>query len=199
LLDYDYDRAADHLSQRSPNFAEFAHYEEFLSRELPPRVRRELEIAVEKELEPVEERIKSQVVDIVRNLQLKLFRSYQQSSKFPLTSIPESQEGTTLASGSSDVAGEGPGGGIAPSGLNTAMEDLLAPFLAPPDLEEEFGFDASMFLLQSNEGLSDSGYISMPAASSAETSGPCESSSNTFVASNSYYAVPRDDLAGSKT
>ncbi|WQF80968.1 hypothetical protein CDEST_05982 [Colletotrichum destructivum] len=53
-------------------------YEDYLRRELPPLVRRRLEAEVERELSFVEEGMKQKVIDIARNLQLALFKGYQQ-------------------------------------------------------------------------------------------------------------------------
>ncbi|KAK6222192.1 hypothetical protein QIS74_04447 [Colletotrichum tabaci] len=53
-------------------------YEDYLRRELPPLVRRQLEAEVERELSFVEEGMKQKVIDIARNLQLALFKGYQQ-------------------------------------------------------------------------------------------------------------------------
>ncbi|WYZ43317.1 hypothetical protein EsH8_VI_001016 [Colletotrichum jinshuiense] len=53
-------------------------YEDYLRRELPPLVRRRLEKEVERELSFVEEGMKQKVIDIARNLQLALFRGYQE-------------------------------------------------------------------------------------------------------------------------
>lgn len=56
---------------------EIARYEEFLRRELPRRVRGELEVRIEQELSPVEESLKRQLVDIVRDMQQTLFADFR--------------------------------------------------------------------------------------------------------------------------
>ncbi|KAF4834184.1 hypothetical protein CGCSCA4_v013008 [Colletotrichum siamense] len=53
-------------------------YEDYLRRELPTQVRRQLEKEVEQQLSFVEEEMKQKVIEIARNLQLSLFKSYQQ-------------------------------------------------------------------------------------------------------------------------
>ncbi|TDZ40484.1 hypothetical protein C8035_v004144 [Colletotrichum spinosum] len=53
-------------------------YEDYLRRELPTLVRRQLEQEVERELSFVEEGMKQKVIEIARNLQLALFKGYQQ-------------------------------------------------------------------------------------------------------------------------
>jgi hypothetical protein len=52
-------------------------YAQYLRRELPPLVRRELEDAFEHEFELVEAGMKKRAADLVKNLSLKLFRTYQ--------------------------------------------------------------------------------------------------------------------------
>ncbi|KAF5520504.1 hypothetical protein CGCA056_v008340 [Colletotrichum aenigma] len=58
----------------------FARYERYLRRELPRKVRQEFETRIEQALEPMEETLKSQVVDIVRDAQLSLFQSFVSSN-----------------------------------------------------------------------------------------------------------------------
>ncbi|KAH9229219.1 hypothetical protein K456DRAFT_1728675 [Colletotrichum gloeosporioides 23] len=53
-------------------------YEDYLRRELPTQVRRQLEREVEQQLSFVEGGMKQKVIEIARNLQLSLFKSYQQ-------------------------------------------------------------------------------------------------------------------------
>lgn len=57
--------------------SDIARYEEFLRRELPRRVRGELEVRIEQELSPVEESLKRQLVDIVRDMQQTLFADFR--------------------------------------------------------------------------------------------------------------------------
>ncbi|KAK2058448.1 hypothetical protein LY76DRAFT_514209 [Colletotrichum caudatum] len=56
-------------------------YEDYLRRELPPLVRRQLENEIEHELSFVEQGMKQKVIEIARNLQLTLFKGYQQLEK----------------------------------------------------------------------------------------------------------------------
>ncbi|KAG8167489.1 hypothetical protein KVR01_003178 [Diaporthe batatas] len=57
--------------------SDITRYEEFLRRELPRRVRSELEVRIEHELSPVEESLKHQLVDIVRDMQQRLFADFR--------------------------------------------------------------------------------------------------------------------------
>ncbi|KAJ2989203.1 hypothetical protein NUW58_g3592 [Xylaria curta] len=52
-------------------------YEEYLQRELPLRVRQQLEVRVERALDPVEEALRGQLVEIVRDVQLELFQLFR--------------------------------------------------------------------------------------------------------------------------
>lgn len=74
--DYEYN-TSDVEQGGSPS--KFVLYEQFLRRELPSRVRQELEIRIEEALSPVEEGLQSQLVDIVRDTQRQLFEIYESS------------------------------------------------------------------------------------------------------------------------
>ncbi|KAI1359916.1 hypothetical protein F5Y08DRAFT_62871 [Xylaria arbuscula] len=54
-------------------------YEEYLERELPLRVRQQLEVRVERALDPVEEVLRGELVEIVRDVQLELFQRFRSS------------------------------------------------------------------------------------------------------------------------
>lgn len=57
--------------------SQFAQCEAFMRRELPGRVRGELEVRIERALVPVEESLKQQLVGIVQDLQVKLFEEFR--------------------------------------------------------------------------------------------------------------------------
>lgn len=65
-------------SEKSRNIARF---QEFSRLELPRLVRRTLEVAVEKEAQPLEERLKDQLVDIVRECQSQLIAMFQATAE----------------------------------------------------------------------------------------------------------------------
>lgn len=65
-------------TSRSPGSQDLSEFEAFSRTELPRLVRRELENAIEAASQPIEETLKSQLIDIVRNCQAQLFPSYQQ-------------------------------------------------------------------------------------------------------------------------
>ncbi|KAF7537478.1 hypothetical protein G7054_g3650 [Neopestalotiopsis clavispora] len=55
-------------------------YENFLRHEMPDRVRHQLELRIEEALNPLEETLRGQIVDIVRDVQLELFQSFRAST-----------------------------------------------------------------------------------------------------------------------
>ncbi|KAJ4298221.1 hypothetical protein N0V90_006120 [Kalmusia sp. IMI 367209] len=76
-LDADWEKV--YRKGKQPSSDELMKYEQYLRRELPSAVRRELERVVQDELTPLEERLKSQLVGIVRDVQLELFQAYTRS------------------------------------------------------------------------------------------------------------------------
>jgi hypothetical protein len=52
-------------------------YEAFLGREMPDRVRHRLELQIEDAWMPIEEALRGQIVDIVRDVQLELFQQFR--------------------------------------------------------------------------------------------------------------------------
>jgi hypothetical protein len=54
-------------------------YDGFLRREMPDRVRYQLELRIEDALNPLEETLRGQIVDIVRDTQLELFKVFMSS------------------------------------------------------------------------------------------------------------------------
>lgn len=78
---YEYHKSA-HSQQPDAVESEFAKYEQFLGAELPSRVRQQLEIRIEAALDPLDEfkTLKGQIIDIVRDTQLQLFKLYKTGS-----------------------------------------------------------------------------------------------------------------------
>lgn len=77
------------ITLNSPDSRELAHFEHFSRRELPKLVRRSLEIAVAEDvqLRMLEDRLKNQLVDIIRNCQTQVFNLYQESRR--TTPLPQ--------------------------------------------------------------------------------------------------------------
>jgi hypothetical protein len=76
LPDYDDDSQTDSKG-KDKGTTVLAEYEQYLKRELPPRVRRGLEQEVEKELNCVEDTMKTKAIEIFRNVQLQLLRTFK--------------------------------------------------------------------------------------------------------------------------
>jgi len=76
----DYECCTNLTEPGSPDSASFSLYEQFLRRELPRRVRRELESRIEERLNPIEEGLRGELVEIVRDLQLQLFEMYKSAT-----------------------------------------------------------------------------------------------------------------------
>lgn len=117
----------------SPDSRELGDYEEYCRRELPRRVRAALEEIVHNESQPIEESIRNQLMNIIRDCQDRVFSSYRSSSaagvsvvapsRNPVTSDSPStlsQEPVTMVSSSPNPTPESSFGRIAP------------PFFQPP-------------------------------------------------------------------
>ncbi|PVH89196.1 hypothetical protein DL98DRAFT_97471 [Cadophora sp. DSE1049] len=74
---YDDDEIAAWASRRD---TEFSQYEQYLARELPRVVRQQLEDAFRAFARPLENELRSQLVDIVRDAQSTLFRSFRETN-----------------------------------------------------------------------------------------------------------------------
>jgi hypothetical protein len=97
--------------------SDIARYEEFLRRELPRRVRGELEVRIEHELSPVEESLKHQLVDIVRDMQQRLFADFRRLQGEVPPVPPQNEEAT----GNEKPVGED-GGDVKGKERATALE-----------------------------------------------------------------------------
>ncbi|KAF2191543.1 hypothetical protein K469DRAFT_697196 [Zopfia rhizophila CBS 207.26] len=143
-----------------------ARYEQFLRRELPPAIHQELENAVEREFNHLEERLKSQLIEIVRNLQLQLFQSYTQTRNGNRHSRTVTQSAESI-----------PIPGLStPSNINpvsgATLEDQLASFEPPPPVGEDvLDFDAVLYQFEDLEEFEDSAYDSLFADSAYANDG----------------------------
>lgn len=71
-------------------------YENFLRHEMPDRVRHQLELRIEEALNPLEETLRGQIVDIVRDVQLELFQSFRASTGPPRPNGNSVQESAAI-------------------------------------------------------------------------------------------------------
>lgn len=132
---------------------EVARYEQFLRRELPAAVRRELEVAAEAELTPMEERLKSRLIDIVRDVQLQLFQAYAHSRGVP--KAPAHSEVIDSTHADSIVEGAHGPGSMHPELMNELASFEPAPPIETADLDS---FDAILFKFDDLENFDDSAY-----------------------------------------
>jgi hypothetical protein len=122
---------------------QLAAYERYLSRELPRLIRTRLDTVFAGSAAPLEDQLRSQLVDLVRNCQSELFRSYHQP--WPDSSTVNNQ----------DLVPTPPSAQISANETDLLLEDLSAWF-APPtitdamqsfsgsNLEQTFAWNGSM-------------------------------------------------------
>ena len=123
ITDYE-DAIVEHEARKqSPRDPTLAQYEAYMNRELPRKVRQELEIAIEKLVGPLEETLKNQLEGLIRNCQEKLSKEYEHSK------ASSSDKTSDL---SSALAG--------PSGVDESLEisntlhsGALAPYFIPDE------------------------------------------------------------------
>jgi hypothetical protein len=118
VLDYDSCQTVDHHRRR-----EFAQIEQYSRRELPRLVRRELELRVRRSYSTIEERLRSELIDIVRDCQSEVFRSYRQANDSSKSST-HSTDGSGIIQPSMPIFGS--------STLEEAASFDLSPTIAPP-------------------------------------------------------------------
>jgi hypothetical protein len=141
---------------------ELTRYEQFLRRELPNRVRQQLEVRIEQRFNPLEETLRTELVEIVRDMQLQLFEIYKSSRTNDPGSVIQ-DAGATSGENSSQQPATGPDPPPRPS-----LEEELQPFWTPAyidDLAQLDDFDGLLWNfsgVQSGSHQTDSGYESLP-------------------------------------
>ena len=168
-LDYDDEDTVDGANGQSPQTPELVEYEAYMSRELPRKVRKELEVAIERLTGPIEENLKNQLEKLIRNCQERLSKDFLQS-KLRIADMPRrpfEADGTTDEVSTADEPSEQAPiaeGNADPQCAQTSSLDLTQYAALPePSMEAwPLPWDLSCF---SHEASSDSGYISnIPAA-----------------------------------
>lgn len=163
-LDYEY--ATQDADQSASPWTELEGFEEFSRRELPSRVRRELEVRIEEVLDPIEEGLRGQIVDIVRDVLLELlemYKSTRSATNTVLMSETVPQDGAL-----EDEAAAAPSTSYAqqhPEVMMTMnppdLSDVLHAYEVPPYLDDFAGFHGELFDFlewQPNSINHDSGY-----------------------------------------
>ena len=127
----DYESITAGLSEEASPDSELVRYEELLRRELSSRVRQELEVRIEEAIAPVEETLRSQLVDIVHDMQLQLVDLYK-CSRSNVSGSTASHEVLALTAGDIEQLPQ-----TGPQGSN--LEDALEPYQPPPPYLGDFG------------------------------------------------------------
>ncbi|KAF6802447.1 KilA-N domain-containing protein [Colletotrichum sojae] len=143
--DYEYAESSV-IADESPE-TEFTWYEQFLRRELPAQVQRQLELRIEERLNPIEESLRSELVGIIRDTQIHLFNTYRS-----MRSSRNQTAGTDMAANVDMGAERADSGSInahEESRLAQALdfEDSLQTFYQPPLTDDSWSFDAFSGLL----------------------------------------------------
>jgi hypothetical protein len=162
----DYDPFEDAFSERadeaSPQSPELRHFNAYMNRELPATIRRALQAALDRDLVHIEETLKNQLENIVRDVHETLTRNYVN----PVQQPTETSSGTIAG----PVNEAGSVGNWPTTNLNAgfvvqpaqSQNDALAPFSIPPDARSPYLHQLPVFDDSSNTGTSfgDSGYHS---------------------------------------
>lgn len=148
----------------SPTSAQIAPFERLLRNELPAAVKQELVVLIEKEIFPMEERIRSQLPEIVRIVQRRLFQMFEENA--------QEREHPADSNLASNIGEHGDSSSANGYSLNdsvawelAASDDQLAAFWPGPYNEVALSdFDPSDFTFEdpptTSRGVSDSGYCS---------------------------------------
>ncbi|KAK2009313.1 hypothetical protein LZ32DRAFT_426215 [Colletotrichum eremochloae] len=189
-----YEYAGSGLTVDGSPETEFSRYEQFLRRELPSHVQRQLELRIEERLNPIEESLRSELVDIIRDTQIHLFNTYRSlRSSTPAASGGEPVQKTNADAGSTAHMNEASdqvdddlqtfhqpslmddAGSVAHMNkVSNQVEDDLQSFYQPPLMDDAGSFDTFNGLLFDFAEMPpgsidlDSGYWSVNPASKDE-------------------------------
>ena len=170
-IDYDGSYLDDSVEGASAADAEWAEYEEFLRRELPQSVRRELELRVDELLESAEETLKTELPRIFRDLQLRIFQDYQQQRKSQSKNVAGPEFGQLEPP---QLEAEELYASVDPesrSGIDAQLETSVSEMLSYDGFPD--WFDGALYDIPLDLNLfSDSGYSSTPARHSLPPSWP---------------------------
>lgn len=131
-------------------------YENFLRHEMPDRVRHQLELRIDEALNPLEETLRGQIVDIVRDVQLELFQSFRASAgpaRMDSHSVQESST-TVVNDNPEEIRDHERGNDHVPEPTPEPMnadaqpnwEEQMQPFRPVPPLDFSFtDFDGELF------------------------------------------------------
>ncbi|KAK1979053.1 hypothetical protein LZ30DRAFT_597759 [Colletotrichum cereale] len=142
-------------------------YEDYLRRELPPLVRRQLEIEIERELSFVEEGMKHKVIEIARNLQLTLFKGYQQleNQEQGVQDPPSADASASQTDGSTSSATDTSPSTVTTSGTTPDVPDPLDLFSDYTHPDFDFTFLSEVPFPEEQQQLKDQTFDFGPAPS----------------------------------
>jgi len=153
IFSLDYETDSRHEAQGTEASGFQAQYLEFLRREMPRRVRQELEYQVEQELNVVEDKMKKKALEIFQNTHIKLLRTFSHifSSGQPASRSPSPEP---VAQGAKDcratiaMAASSNTRGTPQFPLCEVMDPHLIPDFDPDfaELFEEHMFDFGEYL-----------------------------------------------------
>lgn len=123
--------------------SELARCEAFMRRELPGRVRGELETRIERALVPVEESLKQQLVGIVQDLQVRLFEEFKLAYR---QGILTRKDGNVISAG--DTSG--------------GVPDNLSKIVCGPVIQDSVAFPNPESYVLGNADMEESWGVSQP-------------------------------------
>jgi hypothetical protein len=159
----DFEDVQEELSL-SPDSRQLADYDDYYRRELPRAVRAALEESVQVQSQPIEENLRNQLIDIIRDCQDGLFSKYKSltgtESDIP-SGNPTSPRSSVIAQDSMTSLA------MAANVTSKPSFGAIAPFFQPPSPQVDLGSRLEASDLQEsslqnprNTDLSDSGYNS---------------------------------------
>ena len=123
MSDYEDEMLRGEAGKPSPKDPTLAQYEADMNRELPRKVRKELEITIEKLVGPLEETLKNQLEGLIRDCQEKLSKEYECFKVSPSDRVADDSS-----------APAGPSGIIDSSNvINTLSSSALDPYFIPTE------------------------------------------------------------------
>ena len=185
----------------SPDSREIADYEAYCRRELPRDFRAALETIVQNESQPIEESIRNQLMDIIRDCQDRIFSRYRSSiaaSTPPSRTTRDSQSPATAPATSLQKPAD------MGTGMNTTSSisaGRISPtFLQPPPPQSHLESRLEVSDVQSDSvkppsssDPSDSGYSSNGAGSLAGSASINNSNDNlSWLTSHAGWSIPLD-------
>ena len=175
MLDCDLTSPQEYTPSTSPNSPEFVLFEDFSKKKLPELVRTSLEVLVEQnaQMQLLEETLKSQLIDIIRDCQEKLFSMYQDARRIGSSTLTAAAASSERLQRTIDSR----------SKANPSQTELAEAFMPPPlvyglsngpgSKEIQQGHQAKP---ESSKDQSDSGYGSANTSfGSSESSGAPQS------------------------